>query len=205
MKKIILSAIVLVSITSNAHVKVGSNVLNLATNANFQIEGTAPTNQFLIYKYGKIAVGATSIPGQKDYYFTQNKIGGIDLRVRNTSTTGSSFAQICAEIENNRFYMYQFNSTYPTTNLMYQPGQGTLDNDNAINFVSGLNGMKFFTSNTGVINAIERLNIAPNGNITITTTPTITSASKVLVKEPVINIISEQVMNGKSISTTAVA
>jgi hypothetical protein len=65
--------------------------------------------------------------------------------------------------------------------------------------------MKFFTSNTGVINAIERLNIAPNGNITIKTTPTITSASKVLVKVPFTNIISEQVMNGKSISTTAVA
>jgi uracil DNA glycosylase len=75
----------------------------LATNDNFQVEGTTTAEEFLIYKYGKIAVSATSIHGQKDYYFTQNKIGGLDFRVRNTSTTGSSFAQICAEIENNSF------------------------------------------------------------------------------------------------------
>ena len=69
MKKILITALLLVGITATAQVKVGSNPTTLATNAagtaddaNFQVEGeTASGNkQFVILQNGNVGIGTTT-------------------------------------------------------------------------------------------------------------------------------------------------
>ena len=60
MKKTFFLALVVLSMTLQAQVKIGSNPTTLATNANLQVEGTSSSKQFVILKNGTIGVGTTS-------------------------------------------------------------------------------------------------------------------------------------------------
>ena len=60
MKKTFLLALVVLSMTLQAQVKIGNNPTTLATNANLQVEGTSSSKQFVILKNGTIGVGTTS-------------------------------------------------------------------------------------------------------------------------------------------------
>jgi hypothetical protein len=60
MKKLILTALVITGLTATAQVKVGSNPTTLATNANFQVEGTTTAEQFVVLKNGNVGIGTTA-------------------------------------------------------------------------------------------------------------------------------------------------
>jgi hypothetical protein len=60
MKKILFSLLVLAGVTATAQVKVGNNPTTLATDANFQVEGTTTANQFVVLKNGNVGIGITA-------------------------------------------------------------------------------------------------------------------------------------------------
>jgi hypothetical protein len=64
MKKLFSSLLFFASISIFAQIKVGSNPSNLATNANFQVEGTSASNQFIILKNGNVGIGTTTPTAQ---------------------------------------------------------------------------------------------------------------------------------------------
>jgi hypothetical protein len=61
MKKILFLMLSFAALQAAAQqVKVGTNPTTLATNANFQVEGTATTNQFVVLKNGNVGIGTTT-------------------------------------------------------------------------------------------------------------------------------------------------
>jgi hypothetical protein len=60
MKKILFLLTFAAGISATAQVKVGTNPTVLAANANFQVEGTATTNQLVVLKNGNVGIGTTA-------------------------------------------------------------------------------------------------------------------------------------------------
>jgi trimeric autotransporter adhesin len=95
MKKLLFTALVFAGITATAQVKVGTNPTTLATNANFQVEGTTTADQLVVLKNGNVGVGTTT-PSQKlevyipaDGYITSFKSGnGVNMQTYASSTYG---------------------------------------------------------------------------------------------------------------------
>jgi hypothetical protein len=75
MKKILFLLTFAAGISATAQVKVGNNVTTLATNANFQVEGTTTTDQFVVLKDGSVGIG-TKTPTTKLEIAGQIKITG---------------------------------------------------------------------------------------------------------------------------------
>jgi hypothetical protein len=60
MKKIIYLSMLAFGTFATAQVKMGSNPATTATNASFQVEGIATTNQFVVLKNGNVGIGTTA-------------------------------------------------------------------------------------------------------------------------------------------------
>lgn len=205
MKKIILTAAVLIGITATAQVKVGANVNTLAAGANFQVEATDGTQLYVEKATGKVGVG-TITPAEK------LSVGGnINVNAYGNAT-----------ITNPSGIFFRFGIT-PTSNpynmsiLADDLGTGVFDGLSingskavSINTNNGLNRALNIigNGNVGVATIAPSAKLEVNGNVKIVTTPTITGATKVLVKNATTNEVSEQAValaNVPQSNATAVA
>jgi len=206
MKKIILTAVVFMGITATAQVKIGTDPTNLATDANLQVEGTTTAEQFVVLKNGNVGIGTKTpvsqlaVSGPSASILIERFNNGPHFIFRNAGGTQAAPTATTNGTITGRTSAWSYDgATYLPT--------GYVDFLAAENQTATARGgdIAFFTTPLGSVSTSEKMRISANGNVSIITTPTITTATKVLVKEPVTNVISEQVMNGNSVSTTAVA
>jgi hypothetical protein len=118
MKKLLFTALVFAGISATAQVKVGTNPTTLATNANFQVEGTTTADQLVVLKNGNVGVG-TSAPAKKldvntatNSYGIQHTDGTINLNTYVGGTAGSFGTQSNHSLV---FYTNDINRVFITT------------------------------------------------------------------------------------------